>query len=176
MKAVECRGAPLTIARAGQLKLSRLCCALKQLLVCAPGDNVELGLKELADSTVLTAGNILCDPHKPGLRNASTACALQPCRRSESGDAVPRANHHHELQSAAAQRQSGESPACSCFPHKLRNILQVVLYTLTSNEAAHLSKLVSILDKQTGEVSKKKPRALGKGTRWVCSLLCGAEN
>jgi hypothetical protein len=49
-----------------------------------------------------------------------------------------------------------------CFPRG-----QVVLYTQTANEPAHVSKLVSLLDKTSGQVTKKKPRAIPKGSRSV---------
>jgi len=40
---------------------------------------------------------------------------------------------------------------------------EVVLFTSTASEPAHVSKLYAILDKSTGAVTKKGPRALPKG-------------
>ncbi|KAF9573418.1 HBS1-like protein, partial [Lunasporangiospora selenospora] len=39
----------------------------------------------------------------------------------------------------------------------------VIVHQQSHNEPGTISKLVSVIDKKTGEVSKKSPRHLGKG-------------
>eukprot|EP00164_Ancoracysta_twista_P002562 GFYU01003413.1.p1 GENE.GFYU01003413.1~~GFYU01003413.1.p1 ORF type:complete len:701 (-),score=178.20 GFYU01003413.1:100-2202(-) len=50
---------------------------------------------------------------------------------------------------------------------------QVNLHSMSLNEPAHLSRLVSIIDKTTGEVKKRKPRCVTKNTTAVVEITVG---
>ena len=48
--------------------------------------------------------------------------------------------------------------------------LQVVLHAHAAREQGHVSGLISLLDAKTGQVSKPRPRALGKGQTGILQV------